>query len=261
MIRFINSNRMAAVGLTAAIVLVVVTTVGRFGGRTESGGELDQPTETTVMTAAEVDQDGGPPVEAGEPSADSALDPGRLSVPVDPSGSRGDRTETGARQSAIDFAGTVQQRLLYLTEGAATELLTSWSGASVDLSDLDAEIGEVAALRSSLMSGGGDVWWSVTPIAAHVEAFDTDRARVSVWVVQVIGSDVDPQLGGDAVAPTVDFRTTVVDLVWDADAGWSIWNTSSTAGPVPMMSATSTMSAPTAFMDALGDFTLLKEHS
>ena len=116
-------------------------------------------------------------------------------------------------------------------------------------------------LTWTLMSGGGDVWWSVTPIASRVEAFDTDRARVSVWVVQVISSDVDPQLGGDAVAPTVDFRTTVIDLVWDADVGWSIWNTSSTAGPVPMMSTTSTMSAPTEFMDALGDFTLLKEHS
>lgn len=261
MIGFINSNRMAAVGVTAAIVLVVVTAFGRFGGRTESSGELDQPTNTTVMTAADTGQDDRPAVETGEPSADTAADPARLTVPVDPSGSRGDRTEAGARQSAIDFAGTVQQRLLYLTEGAATELLTSWSSTSGDLSDLDTEIAEIATLRSTLASGGGSLWWSVTPIASHVEAFDPDRARISVWVVQVIGSDGDPQLGGDAIAPTADFRTTVIDLVWDATEGWSIWNTSSTPGPIPMMSATSTMSAPTEFMDALGDFTLLKEHS
>jgi len=252
---------MAAVGLAAAVVLVVVTMFGRFGGQSETDRELDQPPDTTVMTAAESEQDDGPTVRKDEPAVDTVPDQERLTVPIDPSGSRSDRTETGAQQSAIDFAGTVQQRLLYLTEGAASELLTSWSDASADLSDLDAEIDEVATLRSTLMSGGGDLWWSVTPIASHLDAFDADRARVSVWVVQVIGSDVDPQLGGDAVAPTVDFRTTVVDLVWDATAGWSIWDTSSSPGPVPMMSATSTMSSPTEFMDALGDFTLTKEHS
>lgn len=261
MLRFINSNRMAAVGLAAAVVLVVVTMVGRFGGRSESSGELTQPTEATVMTAADSEQNDGPIAETGGPSPATAPDPARLTVPIDPSGSRGDRTEIGAQQSAIDFAGTVQQRLVYLTESAATELLTSWSGDSPDVSEIEADIDEVATLRSTLTSGGGDLWWSVTPIASHVEAFDIDRARVSVWVVQVVGSDVDPQLGGEAVAPTVDFNTTVVDLAWDVTAGWSIWNISSSPGPVPMMSATSTMSAPTEFMDALGDFTLTKEHS
>lgn len=261
MLRFINSNRMATVGLAAAVVLVIVTMFGRFGGQSETSEELDQPIDTAGRTAAGSEQDVDLTVEDEAPPVDTVPDPQRLTVPNDPSGSRGDRTEEGAQQSAIDFAGTVQQRLLYLTEEAAKDLLTSWSSPSADLSDLDAEIDKVATLRSTLTSGGGDLWWSVTPIASHLKAFDADLARVSVWVVQVIGSDVDPQLGGDAVAPTVDFRMTVVDLVWDATAGWSVWDTSSSPGPVPMMSATSTMSAPTEFMDALGNFTLTKEHS
>lgn len=184
----------------------------------------------------------------------------RLVVPVDPSGARGDRSESGARQSALDFAGTVQQRLLYLTDDAAAGLLMSWSD-DVTPAELESDVEDLATLRQTLTAGGGDVWWSVTPIASHVDAYDDDRARVSVWVVQVVGSDVDPRLGGEAIAPTVDFRTTSIDLVWGNVDGWSVWNASSTPGPVPMMVATSTMSAPTEFMDALGDFALTREHS
>jgi|GEM_PF-2255251 len=261
MLRFINSNRTATVGLIAAVALVVVTMFGRFAPQSEPDGNTDQPIDNTVEAFPTIPPQTNMAGTPSEPSTTTISNPKRFTVPVDPSGSRSNRTEMGAQQSAIDFAGTVQQRLLYLTKAAAKDLLISWSDDSTSLADLDADIARIATLQSTLTAGGGNLWWSVTPIASHVEAFDTDRARVSVWVVQVVGSDVNPQLGGDAIAPTVDFRTTVVDLVWHSTAGWSIWNTSSTPGPVPMMSATSTMSAPTEFMDALGDFTLTKEHS
>ena len=144
---------------------------------------------------------------------------------------------------------------------AARSVLDDWSAASFDPATLEANIDDLSVLRSTLTASGGGIWWSVTPIASKVEAYDADRARVSVWVCQIVGSTVDPARGGDAIAPTVDFRTATIDMVWTAGSGWSIWATAATDGPVPMMAATSTMTSPIEFMDTLGSFTLVKEHS
>ena len=76
-----------------------------------------------------------------------ADDQARLDMPVDPSSSRFDRSEGGARQSALDFVGTVQQRLLYLTDDAARDLLDAWSTDSTDPAMLDANVEELAVLR------------------------------------------------------------------------------------------------------------------
>ena len=267
MLRFVNAHRVASVGLLAALVLVVVTMSTRLGtdARSNAATEDVQPTIAGSSIPASGDVPGSDSsVTNGQPAAVDEVvgdDPRRLDMPVDPSGSRLDRSEAGARQSALDFAGTVQQRLLYLTDDAARSVLDDWSAASFDPATLEANIADLAVLRSTLTASGGGIWWSVTPIASKVEAHDADRARVSVWVCQIVGSTVDPARGGDAIAPTVDFRTATIDMVWTAGSGWSIWATAATDGPVPMMAATSTMTSPIEFMDTLGSFTLVKEHS
>jgi len=267
MLRFVNAHRVACVVLVAALVLVIVTMATRVG--TEPDPADSEPMEQSNIAASPA------PAAAGTRSGDSTLPPSedplvdqavaddqvRLDMPVDPSGSRFDRSEGGARQSALDFVGTVQQRLLYLTNDAARDVLDAWSTDSTDPAMLDANVEELSVLRSTLMSSGGGIWWSVSPIASKVAAYDTDRARVSIWVCQVVGSSVDPTRGGESIAPTVEFRTATIDMVWTTESGWSIWATASTAGPVPMMSTASTMTSPMEFMDTLGGFTLVKEHS
>ena len=268
MLHFVNAHRLASVSVLAAAILVVVTLSGLVGGGTndsspEGSDENPPPSATADLVPASSPISATTPSRAAQPTntAEQTVATDRMTMPVDPSGSRGDRSSDGARQAAVDFAGTAQQRLMYLTDDAARELLTSWFVKADDRAALDHDIDELATLRSTLLAGGGEVWWSVTPIAWKVEAFDDDRARVAVWVSQVVGSNVDSTIGGEAVAPTVDFRTTTVDLMWDDSAGWSVWHVASAPGPIPMMAVTSTMSAPTEFMDVLGTFTLLKEHS
>lgn len=267
MLRFVNAHRVASVGLVAALVLVVVTMSTRLGTDAGSNATTEdvQPTIARASTPASGDVPGSDSsVTSGESAATGELepdDPSRVDMPVDPFGSRLDRSEAGARQSALDFAGTVQQRLLYLTDDAARFVLDDWSDESFDSATLEANIDDLSVLRSTLTASGGAIWWSVTPIASKVDAYDPDRARVSVWLCQIVGSTVDPARGGDAIAPTVDFRTVTIDMVWTAGSGWSIWATSATDGPVPMMVATSTMTSPIEFMDTLGSFTLVKEHS
>lgn len=267
MLRFVNAHRVASIALLAALVLVVVTMSTQLGTDASSNATTEdaQPTLTRASTPASGEVPGSnSSVSSGESAPTGEVvpdDPGRLDISVDPSGSRLDRSEAGARQSALDFAGTVQQRLLYLTDDAARSVLDDWSAASFDPATLEANIADLSVLRSILTASGGGIWWSVTPIASKVEAHDADRARVSVWVCQIVGSTVDPARGGDAIAPTVDFRTATIDMVWTTGSGWSIWATAATDGPVPMMSATSTMTSPIEFMDTLGSFTLVKEHS
>jgi len=264
---FVNAHRLASVGLLAALVLVVVTMSTRVGTDASSNGTTEdvRPAIDGASTPASGEVPGSDSsVTSGQSAGVDEVvvdDPRRLDMPVDPFGSRLDRSEAGARQSALDFAGTVQQRLLYLTDDAARSVLDDWSAASFDSATLETNIADLSALRSTLAASGGGIWWSVTPVASKVEAYDADRARVSVWVCQIVGSTVDPTRGGDAIAPTVDFRTATIDMVWTAGSGWSIWATAATDGPVPMMAATSTMTSPVEFIDTLGSFTLVKEHS
>lgn len=267
MLRFVNAHRLVSVGLLAALVLVVVTMSTRLGTDASSHGSTrdDQPITIGSATPTSGGVSGSDTSATGRGTAATAEvvaeDRRRLDMPVDPSGSRLDRSEAAARQSALDFVATVQQRLLYLTDDAARDVLDDWSAESFDPVALDANIEELSALRSTLTAGGGGIWWSVSPIASKVEAYDPDRARVSVWVCQIVGSAVDPTRGGESIAPTVDFRTATIDLVWTTESGWSIWATTATNGPVPMMAATSTMTSPMEFMEVLGSFTLVKEHS
>ena len=268
MLRLVNAHRFVSVVLVAAIVLVVVTLFGHNRSNTHSTSSVTvNPPAVTVSPTGRTEElvDNSSPTPgqaAGRDDSPSPVDdPTRLDVPTDPSGVRLDRSEQGAQQVAVDFAGTVQQRLLYLTDDSVRDLLAAWSADRSDPQQLDAAIAELSALRSMLTSGGGAVWWSVSPVASKLDAYDVDRARVSVWVAQVVAATVDPAVGGEAVAPTVEFRTTIIDLTWTDIEGWSVWNTTSTPGPVPMMSPPSTMTSPFEFMDTLGSFTLVKEHS
>lgn len=269
---WIVQHRLQVGGLLVALCLVIAATLSRVGSADTSdrATEVGAPIPAPAITAG-VDVGGsgaetntariGDEGTGGDSGRASGMeDPDRLRLPVNPSGARDRRTREGVRQAGIDYASTVQQRLVYLDDQDGTAMLSAWRASGVESAALAADVESAAVLREALAAGGGAVWWSVSPIGAEVSTFSQDRSRVSVWVMQVVGSSVDPIEGGTAFVPTVDFQTVTIDFVWDTAGGWSVWEASGTAGPVPMLAPTAVQSAPSEFFAALAGHTLVQEH-
>ena len=269
---WIVQHRLQVGGLLVALCLVIAATLSRVGGddTSDRAAGVGAPIPAPAVTAA-VDAGGsgaetntarvGDEGTVGDSGRAAGMeDPDRLRLPVNPSGARDLRTREGVRQAGIDYASTVQQRLVYLDDQDGTAMLSAWRASGVESAAVAADVESASVLREALAAGGGSVWWSVSPIGAEVSTFSQDRARVSVWVMQVVGSSVDPIEGGTAFVPTVDFQTVTIDFVWDTAGGWSVWEATGTAGPVPMLAPTAVQSAPSEFFAALAGHTLVQEH-
>lgn len=263
---WIAQHRLQVGGLLVALCLVITATLSRVGGDDTSNraSGVGDPIALPALTAA-LDVGGGSADANNAKAVDSGgiaetEDPDRLRLPVNPSGARDLPTREGVRQAGIDYASTVQQRLVYLDDQEGTAVLSAWRASGVESAAVAADVESASVLREALAAGGGAVWWSVSPIGAEVSTFSQDRARVSVWVMQVVGSSVDPLEGGTAFVPTVDFQTVTIDFVWEAAGGWSVWEATGAAGPVPMLAPTAVQSAPSEFFAALAGHTLIQEH-
>ncbi len=136
------------------------------------------------------------------------------------------RTRAGARAAAIAYTATLSQRLLYLEPAAAEAAVRAVaSDASEDALVVDA-LDSLDAARTPLTEGSGATWWIVEPLAVKVEAFSTDRARMSVWLVRVLSRQ-------GVVVPQTSWVTETVELVWE-DGDWRLWSDTSTPGPTPV---------------------------
>lgn len=258
MLRWVNAHKSAAVGVVAAIALIA----GGFLARRANTEPTPPATTTTTAAATGASSPATPtPVATAVAAAAAGDDPGRLDFPVDPSGARDVRSEDGVRQVGLDYLATVQQRFLYLTPAAGRDLLEVWRADGVAAAELDRTVQRFDNLRTVLTAAGGDVWWLVSPLAVRVDAYNLDRARVSVWTATITASSADPATGGDVVVPIVDYRISTVELLWsDGAGGWSVWSVSDAAGPVPMLAAGAVVSAPSEFLARLDGFALVKEH-
>jgi hypothetical protein len=67
-------------------------------------------------------------------------------------------------------------------------------------------------------------------IAARVDAFSGDRARVRLWRVAVLSRD-------GMTSPGAQWATVTYDLVWE-QGGWKIWSETVVPGPDPASTAT-----------------------
>ena len=127
-------------------------------------------------------------------------------------------------------------------------------------SELTIGVEQFRQLREALSAAGGEVWWVVSPLAVKVEAFDDDRARVAVWTATVLASGAAPGVDATVAAPSVFYRTGIVELAWVEAIGWSVWSASDSPGPVPMLAPENPPSSPEEFLAALAGFGLIKEH-
>jgi hypothetical protein len=250
-------------GATAGVVLMVTVAAGAVVARVSSPDTASSTAASpSVLTAAEPDGDGSVPAPAlssPPPTVPSLGAAGDVELPLDPSAARGDHSEAGARQAAVDYLATVRQRLVYLDATASRDVLAAWAAPGVSPQVIDHDVSEAAAIRHRLAADGGAVWWVVSPLAVRLDAYSPQRARVAVWLVTVVASGADPAVSTEATAPMVRFQVDTVELVWAAGR-WTVWSTTSVDGPAPMIAPSLIVATNDLFLSSLDGFGLIRSH-
>jgi hypothetical protein len=196
-------RRLAVAGAAALVFLAGMAARGAVGDRGESQPQtVPAPADQAAATAGRTGEADGTPAGFA-------------------------RSRDGARQAAIAYTATLSQRLLYLEPDAAEAAVRAVAAeASADTLTNDVLAG-LRTVREPLAMGTGATWWVVEPLAAKVEAYTADRARVSVWVVRVLSRQ-------RVVVPQSSWVTETVELVWEG-GDWRLWSDESTPGPTPVL--------------------------
>ena len=156
-----------------------------------------------------------------------------------------DRTELGARSTAIAFA-TASQDWLYLNDEQIDRAVRSIATASAGPSLSAETVAELRTARDGLTKSTGRVWWLVRPLASRVERFEPATARVVVWTVTILSA-------ADVALPQADWMRVTVILAWEGNA-WRIQAIDDVPGPTPMTGTKDRPWEPEPFDDALGGF-------
>ncbi|MGH9164380.1 MAG: hypothetical protein ACRDZW_02560, partial [Acidimicrobiales bacterium] len=159
------------------------------------------------------------------PAPPSVSAEGPRSGPASGSAQERDRTEQGARATAITYA-TASQDWLYLSDGQVDRSVRAITTASAGPSLARETVAEMRTARDALAKSPGRVWWLVRPLATKVERFDPASARVVVWTVTILSAS-------DVALPQADWARVAVDLVW-VDGVWRLQAIDDVPGPTPM---------------------------
>lgn len=189
-------------------------------------------------------------VRAGSSASQPSASAPEAGPRPEPAHARSEATEQGAVDVALQLAAA-PQRWLYLTDA---ELTTAVRGIASPLAAdrLVADVtAEVALVRDALRASTGRIWWIVRPLAWRVEAFDSDRASVSVWTVSILSAS-------DVALPQSDWFTSRFDLEWFAGR-WLLAATSEEPGPTLQLGGRDKPWQPEPFDDALAGFTRVGE--
>jgi hypothetical protein len=138
-----------------------------------------------------------------------------------------DRTEHGARTTAIAFA-TASQDWLYMNDQQIDRAVRAIATASAAASLSSETVAELRTARDALAKSPGRVWWLVRPLASRVEHFDPAAARIVVWTVTVLSA-------AGVALPQADWVRVTVDLTWERDS-WRLQAINDVPGPTPMTS-------------------------
>jgi len=156
-----------------------------------------------------------------------------------------DRTEQGARSTAVGFA-TASQDWLYMTDEQIDRSVRAIATASAGPSLSRETVAELRTARDALAKSPGRVWWLVRPLASRVERFDPATARVVVWTLTILSA-------ADVALPQADWMRVTVDLSWEGDS-WRLQAINDVAGPTPMTSTKDRPWQPEPFDAALAGF-------
>jgi hypothetical protein len=173
-------------------------------------------TKTLLFPAKSETVDAPMPVAAADPG------PARVEVPGVPVGFAHDRSGALAASVAYVQLGNV---LLAVDTDSASNALRRVSSRAAGSTFVDSELASFTQLHDALARGTGPASLRVGVVATRIDAYASDRARVSLWRVAVLSRD-------GMTNPGEQWATVTYDLVWETH-DWKIWSETVVAGPSP----------------------------
>jgi hypothetical protein len=161
-------------------------------------------------------------IDAPTPSAAAGPGPARVEAPGVPVGFAHSRDGALAASVAYVQLGNV---ILSADTDSAADVLRRVSSRSAGSTFVDSELASFTQLRAALARGTGPASLRVGVVATRIDAYASDRARVSLWRVAVLSRD-------GMTNPGEQWATVTYDLVWEAHE-WKIWSETVVAGPSP----------------------------
>lgn len=177
--------------------------------------------DQSPTTTSEIDPQASPDVGAVTPVAGAAG-----TVDGAPSGFA--RTESGAVAAAASYV-TTGQGLFDMDPLAAEKEIRRMAAESTADQQVNTTLADLRGVREVLRSGTGPITYRQACLAARVEQFDRDEARVSIWNVGVLSRE-------GVASPQAGWQTSVFDLVWERN-DWRIRTEIVTPGPAPAIDA------------------------
>lgn len=155
------------------------------------------------------------------------------------------RTREGAIAAASAYV-TTGQPLLDL-DPLSAERAVRRLAASAYADRFAAEtMDQLRSARAALAEGRGPIVYRQAVVAYRVDAFDSHRARVSVWNVGVLTRE-------GVAPPQAAWATSTFDLVWE-EGDWRIWAEAVVPGPAPILNDSAAPATTRQFMGALEGF-------
>jgi len=177
--------------------------------------------DRSPTASSEVGPEASPPVGAVTPVAGPAG-----TVEGAPSGFG--RTESGAVAAAASYV-TTGQGLFDMDPLAAEQAIRQMAAESTADQQVSSTLADLRSVRDVLRSGTGPISYRQACLAARVERFAIDEARVSIWNVGVLSRE-------GVASPQAGWQISVFDLVWERD-DWRIRTEIVTPGPAPAIDA------------------------
>jgi len=155
------------------------------------------------------------------------------------------RTSEGARAAGVHFVLTGQTMISMVPTRVPDAIRSMAAIGSADSQVAEAQE-QLRLLRERLAGGTTPIRYLQSIVAARVDAFTPDRARVSVWSVGVLSRTGVAQ-------PQAGWTTSTFELVWERD-DWRIWDNTITPGPTPALNASALPSSAEQLDQALVGF-------
>jgi hypothetical protein len=239
--RLPEQRRFGAGGMPTLLTMLLLAVVLFLGGMVIGRATMTRETPTgaaTATTAAAATQAPSPVAAAtpgtatapAEAAASSRVGPRRFESGV---GVGYAHSSQGAVAAAANYTRVLSSDLILDTSSrrAAIDALAAPEARSRLQKTFDQA---VVPLRQGLgvgddASGSAQVLLRATPVGWRVDSYDSETAKVAIWVTSVGGS-----IGGTVPAPIREgWGTTTVTLRW-VDGDWKQVASTTTDGPVPI---------------------------
>ena len=166
------------------------------------------------------------------------------------------RTEHGAPAGfSHDIDGAMAAARAFVCSGsellsvdplAAEDAIRQMASSASGDEQTTAALARLGALRDRLSAGSGPIALYQAVLAARVETFTDERARIALWNVGVLSRD-------GVAPPQASWSVSTLDLVWERN-DWHLDHETVVAGPAPVLDNSTAPATATQFDAALDGF-------